>query len=89
MAFKYADLTDTKIPEAYERLILDAMAGDATLYARADAVRASWKFVDPILNAWENNPDIPVYFYECNSWGPVEANDLFDEDYNAWREPEE
>ncbi len=78
MAFKYADLTDTEIPEAYERLLLDAMMGDSTLYARADAVRASWKFVDPILKAWENDPNIPLHFYECNSWGPIEANELFD-----------
>ncbi len=89
MAFKYADLTDAKIPEAYERLLLDCMTGDSTLYARADAVRASWKFVDPIIQAWKEKQDIPLCFYKCNSWGPLEANNLFDEPYTKWCEPEE
>lgn len=89
MAFRYADLTETKIPEAYERLLLDCMAGDSTLYARTDAVKASWKFIDPIIQAWQTNPDIPLFFYECNSWGPKEANNLFDDKYTHWREPRE
>ncbi|HRS24289.1 MAG TPA: glucose-6-phosphate dehydrogenase, partial [Paludibacteraceae bacterium] len=61
--------------------------GDSTLYARADALRASWKFVDPILNAWKNNPEIPLYFYECNTWGPNEANALFGDKRLKWRPP--
>ncbi|MDX9746976.1 MAG: glucose-6-phosphate dehydrogenase [Paludibacter sp.] len=89
MAFKYADLAEAKIPEAYERLLLDCMVGDSTLYARADAVKASWKFVDPIIQAWKVNPDIPLYFYECNTWGPHEANHLFGDSYLKWREPGE
>ena len=87
MAFHYSDLAHSKIPEAYERLILDCMMGDSTLYARADALRASWKFVDPILNAWKNNPEIPLYFYECNTWGPNEANALFGDKRLKWRPP--
>ncbi len=87
MAFHYSDLADKKIAEAYERLILDCMIGDSTLYARADAVKASWKFVDPILSAWKTNPDIPLYFYECNTWGPKESNTLFADPYVKWREP--
>ena len=87
MAFHYSDLADKKIAEAYERLILDCMIGDSTLYARADAVKASWKFVDPILNAWKNDPDIPLYFYECNTWGPKESDALFNEKFMKWREP--
>ncbi len=87
MAFHYSDLADKKISEAYERLLLDCMTGDSTLYARADAVSASWKFVDPILNAWKNNPEIPVYFYEAGTWGPVEANLLFEDKYVKWRDP--
>ena len=89
MAFKYADLAETKIPEAYERLLLDCMVGDSTLYARADAVKASWKFVDPIIEAWKVNSEIPLYFYECNTWGPHEANTLFGDNYLKWMEPEE
>jgi glucose-6-phosphate 1-dehydrogenase len=87
MAFHYSDLADHKISEAYERLLLDCMIGDSTLYARADAVKASWKFVDPILHEWKNNPEVPLYFYECNTWGPKEANALFGNKELKWRAP--
>jgi glucose-6-phosphate 1-dehydrogenase len=87
MAFHYSDLADKKIAEAYERLILDCMIGDSTLYARADAVKASWKFVDPILQAWQNNSEIPLYFYEAGTWGPNESNALFGDKYVKWRQP--
>lgn len=87
MAFHYSDLAENKISEAYERLLLDCMIGDSTLYARADAVKASWKFVDPILKEWKNNPDIPLYFYECNTWGPKESNALFNDKDLKWRNP--
>ena len=87
MDFHYSDLAETKISEAYERLLLDCMIGDSTLYARADAVKASWKFVDPILQAWKTNQDIPLYFYECNTWGPKEANLLFGNKELKWRPP--
>ncbi|MDP4238603.1 MAG: glucose-6-phosphate dehydrogenase [Bacteroidota bacterium] len=87
MAFHYSDLAENKISEAYERLLLDCMIGDSTLYARIDAVKASWKFVDPILQEWKKNPDIPLYFYECNTWGPKEANALFGNKELKWRAP--
>jgi glucose-6-phosphate 1-dehydrogenase len=88
MAFHYSDLASNKISEAYERLLLDCMIGDSTLYARADAVKASWKFVDPILQAWKShNSEIPLYFYECNTWGPKEANALFGNKELKWRAP--
>ncbi len=87
MAFHYSDLAEKKISEAYERLLLDCMIGDSTLYARADAVKASWKFVDPILQAWKNNPEIPLYFYEAGTWGPKESNLLFGDKYIKWRQP--
>jgi glucose-6-phosphate 1-dehydrogenase len=56
--------------DAYERLLGDAMVGDATLFARQDVVEAAWAVVDPVLN-----PE-PVYEYECGSWGPPEADRL-------------
>ena len=87
MAFHYSDLASKKISEAYERLLLDCMIGDSTLFARADAVKASWKFVDPIINAWHTNHDIPLYFYEANTWGPKEANALFNNKELKWRAP--
>ena len=87
MAFHYSDLAEKKIAEAYERLLLDCMIGDSTLYARADAVKASWKFVDPILQAWQNNSVILLYFYEVGTWGPYESNALFGDKYVKWRQP--
>ncbi|MHB9056965.1 MAG: glucose-6-phosphate dehydrogenase [Paludibacteraceae bacterium] len=87
MDFHYSDLAQSKIPEAYERLLLDCMIGDSTLYARADAVRTSWKFVDPILKTWSENKTIPLYFYECNTWGPKEADELFGDKRLKWRPP--
>lgn len=85
MDFKYSDLADTKIPEAYERLLLDCMLGDSTLYPRADALKLSWKFVDPILKAWKNDESIPVCEYEIGSWGPTEANNLFGIKLTKWK----
>lgn len=76
MDFHYSRLTEKHLPSAYERLLLDCMQGDATLYTRGDAVEEAWKFVQPILNAWENNPEIPVYGYPAGSWGPDVADKL-------------
>ena len=87
MNFRYAELADTKIPEAYERLLLDCMTGDTTLYSRADALLASWKFVDPILKAWKDREDIPLYQYECGTWGPIEANALLGNKLLEWHIP--
>lgn len=86
MDFHYSDLLESKIPEAYERLLLDCMGGDATLYARADAVNTSWKFVDPILKAWETDKNIPLYHYKSNSWGPTEADLLFEDENIQWQD---
>ncbi len=56
MDFQYSELTDAYVPDAYERLLLDCMQGDATLYARGDSVEAAWEFIDPILKAWKEGP---------------------------------
>lgn len=87
MDFHYSDLSDVYLPEAYERLLLDCMLGDATLYARADAVEACWRFVNPILEAWKNNPDIPIYGYPAGTWGPRESTQLFGDPFEDWRYP--
>jgi glucose-6-phosphate 1-dehydrogenase len=87
MDFHYSDLADTEVPEAYERLILDVMKGDATLYSRGDSVEAAWKFVDPILKAWKENPDIKLYGYPAGTWGPDVANDLIEGERVSWRNP--
>ncbi|MBN2425009.1 MAG: glucose-6-phosphate dehydrogenase [Calditrichaceae bacterium] len=87
MDFHYSDLAESTIPEAYERLLLDAFAGDNTLYARADAVEESWKIIDPIISAWENDPEIKLYGYPAGTWGPKEARNLFDDPSMDWRYP--
>ena len=87
MDFHYSDLSDVYLPDAYERLLLDCMLGDATLYARADAVEACWNFVTPILRAWKENPDNKIYGYPAGTWGPVEARDLFEDPAEDWRQP--
>ncbi len=85
MDFHYSDLAEVRLPSAYERLLLDCMQGDATLYSRGDAVEKAWKFVQPILSAWKNNPDIPVYGYPAGTWGPEKSDNLITE--GEWRYP--
>src|SRR5690606_14795725 len=63
MDFHYSSLADVRLPSAYERLLLDCMQGDATLYSRGDAVEEAWRFVQPVLDSWNENTDIPVYGY--------------------------
>ena len=75
------------MPDAYERLLLDCIQGDATLFARSDAVEACWAFIMPILETWENDPNIKLYGYPAGSWGPQEANALFNEPGEDWRYP--
>ena len=87
MDFHYSDLTEVYLPSAYERLLLDAILGDATLYARGDAVEQAWNFVQPIINAWEKNPEMPLYGYPAGTWGPPEAAELFDNPNHDWRYP--
>lgn len=84
--FYYSDLADARIMTAYERLLLDAMQGDATLYARADEVEAAWEFVDPILKYWEQSGDVVTYGYSAGVWGPKNADDLIEGPY-GWRNP--
>jgi glucose-6-phosphate 1-dehydrogenase len=87
MVFHYSELSDTYIPSAYERLLLDCMNNDSTLYTRADALEETWKFIDPVIKSWENNPDIPLYTYPAGSWGPEKASDLFLIKSLKWRNP--
>lgn len=87
MDFHYSDLSHVRIPDAYERLLLDCMTGDSTLYARADAVMAAWKFIQPVLNAWQNNPDIPLHGYPAGTWGPDISDNLIEEPEMKWRYP--
>ena len=85
--FYYSSLVENHVMQAYERLLLDAMQGDATLYARADEVEAAWTFVDPILEYWKNS-DEKVYGYSAGAWGPENADNLI-EGVGMWRNPSE
>jgi len=84
--FYYSSLAQTHVMEAYERLLLDCMQGDATLYARADEVEAAWEFVDPILKYWETADDVRMYGYAAGVWGPENADELI-EGIGYWRNP--
>ena len=84
MDFKYGTSFSSTAPEAYERLILDALLGDPSLYARADATEASWEITDPILEGWRAT-NSPIYAYAPGSWGPKEASDFVARDGRKWR----
>ena len=75
MEFLYGTSFMSQSPEAYERLIIDAMRGDATLFTRNDEVEAQWRICDPIVTAWEAAPG-PLPTYEAGSQGPEEAEPL-------------
>lgn len=85
MDFRYADLGGEPISSAYERLLLDAINGDATLFARSDAVHAAWAFVQPILDYQQTEHSL--YGYAAGTWGPKEADDLLSRDGRFWRFP--
>jgi glucose-6-phosphate 1-dehydrogenase len=73
-----------RLPEAYERLLLDAIMGDASLFIRSDEIEKAWQFVDPILDGWEKTHSPELVDYERGSWGPIEANELIEKDGRAW-----
>jgi glucose-6-phosphate 1-dehydrogenase len=84
MDFLYGGAFRTGLPEAYERLILDAMLGDATLFTREDEVEEQWKLVDAIVGPWKRDrPNFPNY--EAGSWGPRVADELLHRDGRSWR----
>jgi glucose-6-phosphate 1-dehydrogenase len=85
MEFNYSSSFGGSSPEAYERLLLDVMAGDATLFMRRDAVEAAWQFVMPILESWEHERVLNLPEYQCGTWGPVEADRLIESDGREWR----
>jgi len=85
MEFHYAqDFGDSALPDAYERLLLDAIQGDASLFARADEIELAWALTDPILAAWEQSNTPPLTTYDVGSWGPIEADDLLAQDGRTW-----
>jgi glucose-6-phosphate 1-dehydrogenase len=87
MNFRYGHAFGGPVPEAYETLLLDAMLGDATLFARHDFVEASWALITPVLERWASAHDsaTPVAEYEAGEWGPAAANALIKQDGRRWR----
>jgi len=85
MDFHYGTSFGKASPEAYERLLLDAMSGDPTLFARRDEVEEAWAFIDTIENAWREKNSPPLTFYPAGSWGPEEADELLARDGREWR----
>ncbi len=81
--FNFRESYQGEMPEAYERLLLDAMLGDASLFARSDEVEAAWSIIDPIQSAWNKDPRDPA-FYEIGSWGPVGSEEWISRHGARW-----
>ncbi|NKQ36801.1 MAG: glucose-6-phosphate dehydrogenase [Chloroflexi bacterium] len=74
------------LPDAYERLLLDVLRGDASLFTRSDGIEAAWRLIDPVIFGWESDPAAPpMVLYEPGSWGPKEADELLGVDGRIWR----
>jgi glucose-6-phosphate 1-dehydrogenase len=86
MDFQYGTSFGKRSPEAYERLLLDALVGDSTLYARGDFVELSWQLVMPLLQAWEEGLT-PLAMYSAGSWGPDESDEFIEKQGKRWRRP--
>lgn len=88
MHFSYDAEFGAYTPEAYERLLLEALEGDATLFIRRDEVETAWSIVDPIREDWGNRPLTDHEFYTAGTWGPVAADELLSAKSHAWRNPQ-
>jgi glucose-6-phosphate 1-dehydrogenase len=86
MEFRYATSFGAEPPEAYERLLLETMLGDSTLFARRDEVETAWAWLDPLLKGWAEDSS-PPQFYPAGSWGPEAADALIERDGRRWRRP--
>jgi glucose-6-phosphate 1-dehydrogenase len=88
LTFSLAQAFGGEPPEAYERLLLDGMQGDATLFTRSDEVQAAWAFVDDTVDAWKGNAVKNLPVYESGTWGPAAADEFITRDGRAWHNPE-
>jgi glucose-6-phosphate 1-dehydrogenase len=86
MEFRYATSFGTEPPEAYERLLLETMLGDATLFARRDEIETAWAWLDPLLQRWKDGEE-PLHPYPAGTWGPEAADELIEKDGRKWRRP--
>jgi glucose-6-phosphate 1-dehydrogenase len=85
--FGYGRSTNGSMPEAYERLILDALRGDSTLFMRSEELATAWEVVTPILEAWQKQPPTDFPNYPAGSWGPAAAARLAEGCQGGWRLP--
>jgi glucose-6-phosphate 1-dehydrogenase len=86
MDFHYAEVFGERaLPDAYERLLLDAIQGDASLFARADEIEVAWSVIDPVVASWQGREAPRMMLYQQGSWGPAAANDLLAESDRSWR----
>ena len=88
MNMHYAAAFNRPLATAYERLLLDCMRGDTTLFARRDEVEEAWKFVTPILEAWDKDLESPIPIYDRGTDGPSEARQILTRDGHRWKELE-
>ena len=87
MDFRYGAAFGSNTPEAYERLLLDAIRSEATLFTRRDEVEAQWEYIDHVFGAWAREGNTPPPLYGAGSWGPEQADDLLARDGRRWRRP--
>jgi len=86
MEFHYRSaFEEERLPDAYERLLLDTLQGDAALFARSDGIETAWRMMDPIVQGWEAPDAPPLVAYPVGSWGPAEADELLARDDHIWR----
>ena len=88
MHFSYDSEFGAYTPEAYERLLLEAVGGDATLFIRRDEVETAWQIVDAMRNGWEGKPLTNREFYAAGTWGPIAAEELLAQSGHVWRDPQ-
>lgn len=88
MHFSYDSEFGAYTPEAYERLLLEAISGDATLFIRRDEVETAWSIIDPIREVWATEPLSESEFYAAGTWGPPAADELLSKHGHSWRNPQ-
>jgi glucose-6-phosphate 1-dehydrogenase len=86
--YQYAqDFGQQALPEAYERLLLDVIQGDPSLFARADEIELDWSIIDPILESWDGPDAPPLHSYQPGTWGPDQADEFIEQDGRHWYYP--
>ena len=84
MKFSYGETFKAQSAPAYERLLIDCIKGDLTLFVRQDQIEAMWEVVDPIIGYWEGQPPSNFPNYQAGTWGPKEADQLLEQEGRKW-----